>query len=161
MKTFHRVAAFSVLALAAAGTALAAEPMYPPVGTVVIPPFGSLPVAAWAWGASNSGTSGGGTGAGSGKATIQELSITRFVDGQSPLFSKTVAMGDHLPTVTLVDGSTTIMLTDVMITGYSTEDSPPGNTGTRSENITFNFAKVGYTVNGVTTCFNFASNTSC
>ena len=162
MKMIHRVAvAFSILALTAAGTALA-EPTVPPVGTLTIPPpFGSLPVGAWSWGASNSGTSGGGGGGGAGKPTIQELSITRFVDGQSPLFFKAVATGQHLPTVALVDGPTTVVLTDVLITGYSTEDRPPGNNGTRIENITFRFAKAEYTVNGVTTCFNFTSNTSC
>ena len=161
MKMIHRVAvAFSILALTAAGTALG-EPISPPVGTLIISPFGSLPVGAWSWGASNSGTSGGGGGGGAGKATIQDLSITRSVDGQSPLFFKIVATGQHLPTVALVDGPTTITLTDVLITGYSTGDSPPGNNGTRTENITFNFAKVDYMVNGVTACFNFTTNTSC
>ena len=162
MNTIHRIAvALSILASTAAGAALAAEPMLPPVGTLVIAPFGSLPVAAWTWGASNSGTSGGGTGGGAGKATSQGFSITRVVDEQSPLFFKIVATGEHLPTVALVDGPTTITLTDVLIIRYSTEDSRPGNNGTRTENITFNFAKIDYSVNGVTTCFNFTSNTSC
>jgi type VI protein secretion system component Hcp len=161
MKMIHRVAvALSILALTAAGTALG-EPISPPVGTLIIAPFGSLPVAAWSWGASNSGTSGGGGGGGAGKATIQDLSITRTVDGQSPLFFKIVATGQHLPTVALVDGPTTITLTDVLITGYSTGDSPPGNNWTRTENVTFNFVKVDYMVNGVTTCFNFTTNASC
>ena len=162
MKMIHRVAVvFSILALTTAGTALA-EPVMPPVGTLIIPsPFGSLPVAAWSWGASNSGTSSSGGGGGAGKATILDLSITRVVDGQSPLFFNAVATGQHLRTVALVDGPTTITLTDVLITGYSTGDSPPGNNGTRTENITFNFAIVDYTVNGVTTCFNFTTNTSC
>src|SRR5262245_19358516 len=121
MKMIHRVAvAFSILALTAAGTAVA-EPMMPPVGTLVIPsPFGSLPVAVWSWGALNSGTVSGGVGGGAGKANVRDLSITRFVDGQSPLFFKAVATGQHLPTVTLVDGPTTITLTDVLISGYST-----------------------------------------
>jgi type VI protein secretion system component Hcp len=162
MKMIHRVAvAFSILALTSADAALA-EPILPPVGTLIIPsPFGPLPVAAWSWGASNSVTSGDGSGGGAGKASIQDLSIKRFVDGQSPLLFKAVATGLHLPSVALVDGPTTITLTDVAITGYSTGDSPPGNNGTRTENITFNFSKVDYTVNGVTACFNFTTNTSC
>jgi len=162
MKMIHRVVvAFSILALTAADTALA-EPFVPPVGTVTLPsPFGSSPVGAWSWGASNSGTVAGGGGGGAGKAFAQDLSITRFADGQSPLFFKVAARGEHLPTVALVDGPTTITLTDVLITGYSTGDSPPGNNGTRTENITFNFAKVEYAVNGVTMCFNFTTNTSC
>ena len=79
----------------------------------------------------------------------------------STLFFKVAARGEHLPTVALVDGPTTITLTDVLITGYSTGDSPPGNNGTRTENITFTFGKIDYTVNGVTACFNFMTNTSC
>ena len=149
MKMIHRIAVvFSTLALTAAGGALA-DPTSPPVGTLMIPaPFGSSPVVEWAWGASNSGASAGGAG----KATVQDLSITRLADGPSPLFFKIGATGEHMPTVTLVDGATTITLTDVLITGYSTGDSPPGNNATRTESVTFNFAKVVYTVNGVTTC---------
>jgi hypothetical protein len=62
MKMIPRVAVvLSILAVTAAGTALAAEPMMPPVSTLMIQsPFGSLPVAAWSWGAANSGTSGAG-----------------------------------------------------------------------------------------------------
>lgn len=162
MKMIHRFAvAFSILALTAAGTALA-EPSVPPVGTLILPaPFGSSPVGTWSWGASNSGAVAGGGGGGAGKAFAQDLSITRFADGQSPLFFKVAARVEHVPTVSLVDGPTTITLTDVLITGYSTGDSPPGNNGTRTENITFTFGRVDYTVNGVTACFNFTTNTSC
>ena len=162
MKMIHRVAvAFSILALTAAGVGLA-EPFMPPVGTLILPsPFGSLPVGAWSWGASNSGTVAGGGGGGAGKVFAQDLSVTRFVDGQSPLFFKVTARGEHLPTVALVDGPTTITLTDVMITGYTTGNSPPGNNNTRTENITFSFEKAVYTVNGVTTCFDFTEDRSC
>ena len=162
MKMNLRIAvALSILAVTQAGTALAGEPMMLPVGTLMIPSaFEALPVAAWSWGASNSGSAGGG-GGGGGKAIIQDLSITRFVDAQSPLFFKVAARGEHLPNVALVDGPTTVVLTDVLITGYSTEDRPPGNNGTRIENITFSFARVDYSVNGVTSCFNFTTNTSC
>ena len=158
--TKHLAAASFVLALTAMTAALAAP--LPSVGTLTIPdPFGSSPVLAWSWGASNSGTTHEGGGGGAGKANIQDLSITRYADGQSPLFFKALAMGQHQPTVALVDGSTTIMLTEVLITSYSTGDSPDAKNMTRTENITFNFAKITYTVNGVTTCFNIATNTPC
>ena len=87
--------------------------------------------------------------------------VTRLVDGQSALLFKAAAAGQRLLTVALVDGPTTITLTDVLISSYSTGDSPPGNNGTRSENVTFKFARVDYTVNGVTACFDFTTNTSC
>jgi type VI secretion system secreted protein Hcp len=154
-------AASFVLALTATTGALAAPPL-PSVGTLTIPaPFGSSSVLAWSWGASNSGTTSGGGGGGAGKANVQDLSITRNADGQSPLFFDYVARGRHLPTVVLVDGSTTIALTEVLVTSYSTGDSPDRKNTAQSENITFNFARIAYTVNGVTTCFNIASNTSC
>jgi type VI protein secretion system component Hcp len=159
----HLAAASFVIALTAVTGALAAP--LASVGTLTIPdPFGSSPVLAWSWGASNSGTSGGGGGGGAGKANIQDLAITRYADGQSPLFFNAVARGQHVATVVLVDGSTTIMLTDVLITSYSTGDSPDAKDGkntTRTENITFNFAKITYTVDGVATCFNIATNTPC
>jgi type VI protein secretion system component Hcp len=158
--TKHLGAASFVMALTAMTGALAAP--LASVGTLTIPaPFGSSPVLAWSWGASNSGTTHEGGGGGAGKANIQDLSITRYADGQSPLFFNAVVMGQHQPTVVLVDGSTTIMLTEVLITSYSTGDSPDAKNTTRTENITFNFAKITYTVNGVTTCFNIAASTAC
>ena len=133
-----------------------------PVGTLTIPaPFGSSPVVAWSWGASNSGSAHVGGGAGAGKANVQDLSITRYADGQTPLFFLKVATGQHLDTVVLVDGSTTITLTNVLVASYSTGDSPDAKNTTRTENITFNFAQVAYTVNGVTTCFEISTNTPC
>jgi type VI protein secretion system component Hcp len=158
--TKYLAAASFVLALTAMTGALAAP--LPSVGTLTIPaPFGSSPVVAWSWGASNSGTTHEGGGGGVGKANIQDLSITRYADGQSPLFFNAVARGQHLATVVLVDGSTTITLTEVLISSYSTGDSPDSKTATRTENITFNFAKISYTVNGVTTCFDITTNTPC
>jgi len=152
MKTILRIAAtYSVLALTSAG-ALAA-PTQPAVGTLTIPtPFGSSPVVIWSWGA--------GYISSTGKASINDLFVTRYPDGQSPLFFHALAIGQHLATVVLVDGSTTITLTDAAVTGYSTGDSPNANT-TRTENITFSFGRVTYTVNGVTTCFDVATNVAC
>lgn len=132
-----------------------------PVGTLTISaPFGSSPVLAWSWGASNSSTLGGGSGA--GKANLQDLSLTRYSDGQSPLFLNAVVKGQHLATVVLVDGSTTITLTGALVTSYSTGNgSPDGKPTPRTENITFNFGTVTYTVSGVTTCFNPSTQASC
>ena len=169
--TKHFAAASFLLALIATTGALA-EPPVTPVGTLTIPtPFGSSPVLAWSWGASNSGSTHLGGGAGAGKANIQDLSITRNADGQSPLFFNSVAVGRHLPMVVIADDSTTITLTEVLVTSYSTgnsssaghrdETQPRAETQPRTENITFNFAQIKYTVNGVTTCFNVAENLPC
>ena len=155
--TKYLAAASFVLALTATTGASAA----PPAGaTLTIPaPFGSSAVLAWSWGASNSGSIG--PGSPPGKVNVQDLALTRNTDGQSPLFFSYMAKGTHLPTVVLVDGSTTITLTDAIVTSQSTGDSPGAKPTTPTENITINFARVAYTVNGVTTCFNIVTNTSC
>jgi len=162
MNVTKRLAAvFTALALSAPTGPLAAPPSNP-VGTLTITaPFGSSPVLAWSWGASNSITQAGG-GGGAGKATVQYLALTRYADGQSPLFFNAVARGQHLAKVVLVDGSTTITLTEVVVTSYSTGDSSPeGKATTRIENITFGFGAMTYTVNGVTTCFSPSTQSSC
>ena len=154
-------AAVFALVLPATSSVLAA-PTSPPVGTITLPaPFGSSPVLAWSWGAANSGTSQQGAGGGAGKANIQDLSITRYADGQSPLIFRAVARGEHLPTVVLVDGTTTMTLKQVLIVSSSTGNSADARNTARTENVTFNFAEVSMTVNGVTTCFNIATSTSC
>ena len=61
-------------------------------------PFGSSQTLAWSWGASNSGTVGAGGGSGAGRANLQDLSITRTTDGQSPQYVHALAVGTHLPT---------------------------------------------------------------
>ena len=154
-----------VLALSVATGALAAPPGSP-VGTLTIPsPFGSSPVLAWSWGGSNSGSIGSaGGGAGAGKPVFQELSVSRNSDGQSPLFLDALAKGTHLQSVVLEDGSTNFTLMNVAISSYSTGDSSSKGSGpqtTQIENLTFRFEAVRYTVNGVTTCFNVATNSSC
>jgi type VI protein secretion system component Hcp len=138
-------------------------PSSTPVGTLTVSaPFGSSPVLAWSWGASNSSTFGGGGGGGAGKASIQDLSLTRYADGQSPLFFNAVVRGQHLASVVLVDGSTTITLTGVLVTSYSAGNgSPDGKSIPRTENITFTFGTVTYAVNGVSTCFNPSTQASC
>jgi type VI protein secretion system component Hcp len=150
MNTVQRIAtaAFSILALTSATATLAAPPL-PSVGTLTMPaPFGPSPVLAWSFGASNSGSTHVGGGGGAGKVNVQDISMTRYVDAQSPLFFNAVATGQHLPTVVLVDGSTNITLTDVLVTSYSTGDGG-SDKSSRTENLSLNFAKITYAVNGV------------
>src|SRR4051794_28860352 len=39
-----------------------------------------IDVLAWSWGASQSGTTHGGSGSGGGKVSVQDLSITKYID---------------------------------------------------------------------------------
>ena len=139
-------AALIVLGLTASTGALAA-PKDAPCCTLTSP-FGSSPALAWSWGSSNSGSIGGGAGGGAGKANFQDLSLTRNTDGQSPQYLHALAVGTHLPTLVLVDGAATLTLTEVLVTSYSTG----GAAGPLTENVTFNFGTLRFTVNGVTTC---------
>ncbi len=49
-------------------------------------------LVAWSWGAAQSGTTHVGSGGGAGKVSVQDLSITKYIDKSSPtLFSAFVA----------------------------------------------------------------------
>ena len=145
-------AASLVLGLFSATQALAAENI-----TLNAAGIGVSPVLAWSWGASNSGSTQVGGGGGAGKANFQDLSFTRVTDSQSPNFLKAVATGVFLPTVTLQDGAAVITLKDVLVSSYSvggTADKKAALT----ENISLNFQKFTYQVNGVSFAWDIATN---
>jgi type VI secretion system secreted protein Hcp len=112
---------------------------------------GEIDVLAWSWGASNSGSAHIGGGGGSGKANVQDLSFTKFIDLASPDIFLATCNGKHVPEATLVvrkAGETpleylTIKMTDVLVTSYSTGGS--GGEDRLTENVTLNFAKVQVT----------------
>ncbi|MCC6822041.1 MAG: type VI secretion system tube protein Hcp [Verrucomicrobiota bacterium] len=109
-----------------------------------------IDVLAWAWGASNSGTTHVGGGGGAGKVSVQDLSITKYVDKASPKLMLKVCNGVHIPTVTLVvrrAGASptpyiTIKLEEVLVSSISTSGS--GGADRFTENISLNFAKITY-----------------
>lgn len=102
---------------------------------------------AWSWGLSQSGTFGHGTGGGAGKANVQDISFTKYVDKSSTAFIKALVTGDHMKTVTLSvskaggkqEDYLKITLTSAMVTSYSTGGS--GGEDVFTENITIAFAK--------------------
>jgi len=110
-----------------------------------------MQILAWSWGASQSGNFGSGEGgSGAGKANVQDLSITKYLDKTSPLFLKAVTSGEHTSTATLSMSKAggeqfdflKIVLTDVMVTSYSTGGS--GGEDMLTENITLTFAKIEF-----------------
>ena len=111
---------------------------------------GEIDVLAWSWGMSNSGTAHTGGGAGAGKANIQDLSLTKYVDASSAALMLACATGEHIPTANLVvrkAGTTPleyikVTLTECMITAVSTGGS--GGEDRLTENVTVNFAKVKF-----------------
>ena len=90
-----------------------------------------IDVLAWSWGMSQSGNMHMGGGGGSGKASVQDLSVTKWVDKSSPILMLYAANGDHFSKATLVvrkAGKTpldyiTIVMTKVLVTSVSTGGS--------------------------------------
>jgi type VI secretion system secreted protein Hcp len=123
-------------------------------------PFGQSSVLAWSWGASNSGSTHVGGGGGAGKANFQDLSLVRNTDSQSPQFLDAVAKGTHVTFAEIQNGNQLIRLEEVMVTSYSAGGSADSKAAP-TENITLNFAKIRYSVNGIPFCFNIAENAGC
>jgi type VI secretion system secreted protein Hcp len=120
-------------------------------------PTGDSPFLAYSWGASQSGSVSGGSGAGAGKVSIQDVSITRLTDAQSPQIFRAVATGQHLPFVEIESGATKFRFEEVIVSSYST-GGVIDNKAPRTDSVTFNFGKVIYTVNGTTTSFDLVNN---
>lgn len=106
-----------------------------------------IDVLAWSWGMSNSGTTHQGGGGGSGKANVQDISLTKYVDASSKALIESCCTGKHHAEATLIvrkAGGTpleyiVITMTEVMVTAVSTGGS--GGEDRLTENVTLNFAK--------------------
>jgi len=121
----------------------------------------STEVLEWEWGAENSiniGSISGGGGA--GKATFQELVITRLSDHNSSEFLRRVSTGEHLDTVTLTRGNLTVELRLVMISSFTVNGTSDKREPT-TETITMEFGAVNFQVDGVEYCWNRAENAAC
>lgn len=109
---------------------------------------GKIDILAWSWGVSNSGSAHVGGGAGAGKANVQDLSITKYVDKSSPVLMGASCTGEHFKSAKLslrkAGGKPlvyyTIEMTEVLITSVSTGGS--GGEDRLTENVSLNFAKV-------------------
>ncbi|MDF7809263.1 type VI secretion system tube protein Hcp [Pontiellaceae bacterium B12219] len=107
-----------------------------------------IDVLAWSWGMSQSGTTHVSGGGGAGKASFQDLSITKYVDKSTPKLMTAISNGAHYPEVILTIRKPGEMpleyyvmtMTDVIVTGLSTGGS--GGEDRLTENVTFNFAQV-------------------
>lgn len=90
-----------------------------------------IDVLAWSWGLSNSGTSHMGSGSGGGKVSVQDLSMTKYIDKSSPDLMLACCNGKHYPEAKLVVRKAgeqpleylIITMTDVMVTAVSTGGS--------------------------------------
>ncbi|KLD69619.1 Hcp family type VI secretion system effector [Xanthomonas pisi] len=113
---------------------------------------GEIPVLAWSWGASNSGDlhSAGGS-SGGGKAHVQDISLTKYVDKSSNALLQAACTGARLEEAWLYVTNATGEQTDyvtlhlsngVLVTSVSTGGS--GGEDRLTENITLHFGKFQY-----------------
>jgi type VI secretion system secreted protein Hcp len=110
-----------------------------------------IDVLAWSWGMSQSGTFHMGSGGGAGKASVQDLSLTKYVDASSHALQLACLNGKHIPKCKLTVQKAgdkplayiVIELENCMVTSVSTGGS--GGEDRLTENVTLNFAKVHFT----------------
>ncbi|MFZ4381463.1 MAG: Hcp family type VI secretion system effector [Sandarakinorhabdus sp.] len=109
---------------------------------------GDVNVLAWSWGASQSGTFHHGSGGGAGKANLQDLSFTKYIDKASPPLQLACLTGKHLGSAVLSVRKAgekpmvylKITLTKVLVSSISTGGS--GGEDRLTENVSLNFAKI-------------------
>jgi type VI secretion system secreted protein Hcp len=108
-----------------------------------------IEVLAWSIGGSNSSTVGYGTGGGAGKASVQDLSITKWVDSSSPVLFQHMCQGTHYPKGELfiykAGGEQPLKymkleFEEMFPTSVSTGGS--GGEDRLTENVTFAFGKI-------------------
>jgi len=106
-----------------------------------------IDVLAWSWGMSQSGTMHLGAGGGAGKVSVQDISITKYVDRSSPNLMNACCVGQHYKEVKLTvrkAGVTpleylTITMKRVLVSSISTGGS--GGEDKLTENVSLNFAE--------------------
>ncbi|NNM71970.1 Hcp family type VI secretion system effector [Enterovirga aerilata] len=109
-----------------------------------------IDVLAWSWGMAQSGTTHMGSGSGSGKVSVQDLSITKYVDKSSPTLALHSCNGKHIPKGQLIIRKAgekpleyvKLDMEDIIVTHVSL-----GGTGSEdrlTENVTLNFGKFKY-----------------
>jgi type VI secretion system secreted protein Hcp len=112
-----------------------------------------IDVLAWSWGMSQSGTTHLGGGGGSGKVSVQDISLTKYVDKSSPVLLLSCCNGKHFKEALLTvrkAGETPLeyiklTMKEVLVSSISTGGS--GGEDRLTENISLSFAeyKVEYT----------------
>lgn len=109
---------------------------------------GEIEVLSWSWGASQTGTMHHGAGGGAGKANVQDVTVTKFIDRSTPLLLQQCMKGAHIKEAMLVVRKAggnpleyiKIKMNDAIISSVSVGGS--GGEERLTENIAINFAKV-------------------
>lgn len=107
-----------------------------------------IDILAWSWGITNSSSWGMGGGGGAGKASVQDLSFTHYIDASSAALMLMCGKGEHIPKGTLVVRKAggealeyyKMTMDKIFVTSISTGGS--GGEDRLTENVTLNFAKI-------------------
>ena len=124
--------------------------------------LGEFSVLAFSWGVSNSGSQHTGGGGGAGKASFQDVSLTKLTDALTPQLLVAVASGKHFKDASLTYGDKKgnpilrLDLRDLIVTSLSMG----GSSGDElmSENLTLNFGRVVLSVGDATGGWNIIEN---
>ncbi|MES2355117.1 MAG: type VI secretion system tube protein Hcp [Pseudomonadota bacterium] len=108
---------------------------------------GEIDVLAWSWGMSQSGTTHTGGGGGAGKVSVQDISLTKYVDKSSPNLMLACCNGKHYKEALLTVRKAgekpleyvKITMKEVIVSSISTGGS--GGEDRLVETVTFNFAE--------------------
>ncbi|WED22949.1 type VI secretion system tube protein Hcp [Vibrio sp. JC009] len=108
----------------------------------------TIDVLSWNWGMSQSGSFHSGGGGGAGKVTVQDITVTKWIDKSSPVLLKYCSNGDHFEEAKLIVRKAgkkpleylTISMKKVLIKAVSTGGS--GGEDKLTENVTLHFKKV-------------------
>jgi type VI secretion system secreted protein Hcp len=114
---------------------------------------GEIQVLAWSWGITQSGTTHNGPGGGAGKANVQDLSFTKYVDAATPNLIKFACNGKHFKTALLTVRKAgehpleyvKIKLSDIIISSISTGGSGGEDRLTEHCSLNFGSFEVAYT----------------
>ncbi len=107
-----------------------------------------IDVLAWSWGMSQSGTMHTGGGGGGGKVSVQDITLTKYIDKSSPVLMQYCSVGkqftDAVLTVRKAGGDNALeylvlTMKDVIVTSLSTGGS--GGEDRLTENVSLNFSQ--------------------
>jgi len=107
-----------------------------------------IDVLAWSWGMAQSGTTHTGGGGGAGKVSVQDISLTKYIDKATPELMRACCNGDHFDEAILIVRKAgkdpidylKITMNQVIVTSVSTGGS--GGEDRLTENVSLNFAKM-------------------
>ncbi len=113
---------------------------------------GEIDVLAWSWGLTQSGTMTAGGGGGAGKVSVQDISLTKYVDKSSPMLILACCNGKHFKEAVLTVRKAgekpleylKITMKQLLVSSLSTGGS--AGEDRLKENVALNFAefKVAY-----------------